>query len=112
MIPSGACLLPAQLEDLFRRLEAVEIEVPVGALRRLVDLDQGEGRAGHDQRRIAGRRAQDGAGERGLAGAELALQPDDVAGFQARGQGGAELLGRGLVGEGQRKSRHLAMPAF
>ena len=60
-------------------LEAVEVEMPEDAARRVVDLDQGEGRAGHDQRRIARGGAQDGAGQRGLADAEPALQGHDVA---------------------------------
>src|SRR5258708_29063037 len=68
----GQGVFPAQLEDLLGRLETIEVEVPKGALRRLVNLDQGEGRAGHDQLVVAGRGAQDGAGQRGLAAAEVA----------------------------------------
>src|SRR6266481_7697633 len=49
----GARLFPAQFEHLLRLLQAVEVEMPEDAHRRVVDLDQGEGRAGHDQRRIA-----------------------------------------------------------
>src|SRR5262249_24333613 len=82
----GQRFLPAQFIDLFGRFEAIEVEVPVGAARRLVDLDQGEGRTGHDQVRIAGRGAQDGAGERGLAAAEFAIEADDVARAQALGE--------------------------
>ena len=57
--------------------------MPEGAARRLVDLDQGEGRAGHDQVGIARCGAQDGAGKRRLADAELALQSDDIAALRA-----------------------------
>src|SRR5690349_18417351 len=45
----GARFLPAQLVDLLGFLEAIEVEVPEDAARRVVDLGQGEGRAGHDQ---------------------------------------------------------------
>ena len=59
----GARLFPPQFEDLLGRLQAVKIEMPEDAGRRLVDLDQREGRAGHDQcrdrpRRRAGWRAR------------------------------------------------------
>src|SRR5258708_5628804 len=60
----GQRFFPAQLEDLLRRLQAIEVEMPIGAARRFIDLDQGEGGAGHDQGGIAGCGAQDGAGNR------------------------------------------------
>src|SRR5471030_20797 len=108
----GAGLLPAELEDLVGRFEAIEIEMPEGALRRVVDLDQRESRAGHDQPGIARNSAQDGTGKRRLAGAQAALQRHEVAGPQAPGQGGAQPLGGGFIRQGQRKSRHLSMPTF
>src|SRR5690242_17685924 len=61
----GQGIFPAELVDLFGRLQAIEIEMPKGAALSLIDLEQGEGRAGHDQVGIAGCRAQDGAGQRG-----------------------------------------------
>src|SRR5215475_6469579 len=70
----GPRFLPAQLEDLLGRLQPVEVKMPEGAARRIVDFDQGEGRAWHDQRRIPGGRAQNGPRQRRLAGAQAALQ--------------------------------------
>jgi hypothetical protein len=45
----------------------------------LVDLHEGEGRARHLLRAAA--RADKSAGKRGFAGAEIALQCDDIANF-------------------------------
>src|SRR5216683_5580908 len=102
----GTRLLPAQFEHLLGCLQAVKIEMPVHTGRRLVDLGQGEGGAGHDQRRIARSGAQDGTGERGFADAQPALQGHDVARPQAPGEGGPQPFRGGFVRQGKRKSRH------
>jgi len=48
---------------------------------------------------LAGR-AQQPAHQRGLAGAEIAFQPDRQAGTQVRGQGGPQGKGIGFGGQG------------
>ena len=64
-----------------------------------IGLDQGEGGGRHFERRIVGDRANQGAGEGRLAGAEAPRQQDRVA----RPQAGGDILGkgggRGFVGE-------------
>ena len=67
---------------------------------RLVGLDQGEGRAGCF-RFGAGEAAYQRACERGLAGAEIAVERDDVARAGVLGQPLAEGCGVGLAGERQ-----------
>ena len=69
--------------------------------RRVVALHQREGRAGHLQRGIAGCGAQKRTGEGGLAGAELALQQDRIAGARQCGDLAAS------EGLGGRKARQL-----
>src|SRR5262245_8409351 len=49
----GARLFPAQFEDLLRRLQAIEVEVPERPAPCVVDLDQREGGAWYDQSGIA-----------------------------------------------------------
>ena len=53
--------------------------------RQLVGLHQREGRARHLDRLVVGEIADQRAGERGLAGAEIARQRDQVAGLERGG---------------------------
>ena len=64
-----------------------------------IGLDQREGRARHFQRGIVGERADEGAGEGGLAGAEPAGERHDVARREAGGDVLGEGGGRRLVGQ-------------
>ena len=89
----------ADVVELVGRADAVEIGMEHGPARCLVALQQGEGRARRLELRVLGELAQDGAGEQGLAGAEMAGERDDVAGLQDRGEIAGERDGRGLVGE-------------
>ena len=82
-----------------RPVQPPQVEMMHRAERRVVALHQGEGRARHLQRRIAGGGAQEGAGERGLAGAELAFQQDRIARPRQGGHRGGERLGRREVGQ-------------
>ena len=59
--------------------EAIEIEVRHRHARRRVALHQREGRARDLLVLVAGERMDDGAGERRLAGAELAAQREEIA---------------------------------
>src|SRR5215831_4994106 len=102
----GPRFLPAQLEDLLGRLQAVEVKMPEDAARRIVDFDQGEGRAWHDQRRIPRGGAQNGPCQRRLAGAQAALQGNDVARPKTPGERGAQALGCSFVRQEERMGRH------
>jgi len=72
--------------------------MPDGQLRSLVGLDQGEGRTWRF-RFGTGEAADQRAGERGLAGAEIAVECYDVARAGMPGQPLAESCGLGLAGE-------------
>ena len=89
----------AELVDLALGAQPVEVGVEDAEAVALVGLDQREGRRRHVERRVAHQRADDGAGERGLAGAEAAREQDQVAGPQHRRELCAERGGRGIVGE-------------
>ena len=104
-----AGLVPAEFVQRVGSAQPPQIEMVHRTERGLVALHQGEGGAGHLQRRVAGRGAQEGAGEGRLAGTERAFQQDDVALARQRRHGGGEVLGRGrgLAGRsgGRRASR-------
>src|SRR5262245_644707 len=100
----SACLFPAQFEDLLRALQAIEVEVPKRTAPHLVDLDQREGGAGHDQSGIARSGTQDRTGQGSLADAEAALQGDHITRPETPGQRSPQPLRGGFVGQGKRKS--------
>lgn len=79
--------------------DPVEIEMRDRAEVSLVRLHNGEGRAGHilDD----ARRAQEGAGEFGLAGAEIAPERKAVAGPGQYRQPAGKVLGRRQIRQGQ-----------
>ena len=97
---SGQRLVEADLVDLVRSGQPVEVEMGDRQSRQRIGLNQREGRARHLDARVVGDGADEGAGEGGLAGAEIAVERDHVAGGERRrhilGEGG----GRRLVGEG------------
>src|SRR6185437_9136890 len=100
----GQRVLNTQLPALLRRGQTVEVEMPDGRpAGEGVDLDQGEGRAGHFFV-FRAKGADEGTGEGGLAAAEVAGQADDVAGArtgrQAPGEAGGGGLVRQIQGEG------------
>ena len=95
-------LVPAEFGEFGGILDAKQVGVndrELGAVldHAVVDLKQREGRARHLERLVAGQRADEGAGEGGLAAAELAREGDEVAGLQQRGDVGGERHGRALV---------------
>src|SRR3546814_7991776 len=76
---AGQGLREAELLDFGSAVEAVEIEVPDRRRAALVDLHEREGRARHllgGGARRAGQRTNKGAGERCLAGTEVAEKRD------------------------------------
>jgi hypothetical protein len=89
-------LVEADLIGLVRIAEPVEVEMGQGKARGVIELDQGEGRAG-DLLVRGGQGADQGAGEGRLSGPQRPAQADGLAGPQAGGQGGAEGLGSRLV---------------
>src|SRR5690348_11304706 len=93
----GQRVLDAQLPALLGRGQAVEIEMPDRrAAGKGIDLDQGEGRARHFLvSRAEG--TDEGAGEGGLAAAEIAGEADDVAHPRAGRQAPGEAGGGGFV---------------
>ena len=78
----GRDVVEAELGELGRPGQPVEIGVHQREARQLIGLHQGEGRARHFDRLVAGEMADQGAGESGLAGAEIAGQRDQVAGLE------------------------------
>src|ERR1700752_1341699 len=82
-------VLDAELPGFLRRFQAVKVEMPDRRLTKLVDLHQCEGRARHLLRTVA--RTDEAACKTRLAGAEIALQGDDIANLgecrNSRGQG-------------------------
>src|SRR5882757_7248510 len=79
--------------------------------RQIVALHQGESRARHFQRLVAGEIADHCACRRGLAGAEIPRQRNDIAGADQQRQIGHQLCGRGFVRERQRECRWLGHSA-
>ena len=86
-------------------VDAVEVGVDQTEGRKIVALRQREGRARHLQRIVAGEIADHRARRRGLAGAEIARQRDDVAGSDQQREIGHQMRGRGLVRQRDRECR-------
>ena len=103
--PSASCLGEAELVELGRRADAVEIEMR-DRQPCLIGLHEREGRARHVERGVAGQRPHQRARQRGLAGAEIALQRDDVAGTKRGGDVLAEQRGRFLIRQDAFDRRH------
>src|SRR5262249_38240609 len=88
-------LVKAELLGVLRSLEAIEVEMRDEPAPSLVGLNQAEGRARH----LLGdaERANEGAGKRRLAAAELTGKGNDIAGAGELGQGLGKRGGGGLV---------------
>src|SRR5262245_23179580 len=98
-------VVEAELGELRRSRQAVEVGMDQWKLWQLVDLHQREGRARHLDRRVAGEIADERAHERGLAGPEIARERDEVAGFQRIGDVDGEPAGGVLIGQRHREAR-------
>ena len=79
--------------------QPVEVGVEDAEAAALVGLHQREGRRRHLEAGVGHQRADDRAGEGGLARTEVAREQDQVAGPQDRREPCAESCGRGVVGE-------------
>src|SRR5436305_12444482 len=84
--------------------------------RHFVDLHQSESRAGHLDGLVAGEMADERAGESSFAGAEVAGQGDEIAGFERASDIGGEALRRLLVRQchaiacaARRRQKHLGL---
>jgi len=86
-------VLEAELVELRGVAQAIEVGMGHGEGGQLVALDEREGRT-RDLDRRAGERSDQGAGDFGFAAAELALEGDEVARPQERGEARRQLLGR------------------
>ena len=94
----------AEFGELGRPRQPVEIGMHHGKTRQLVGLHQRERRARHFDGFIAGEMADERAGKGGLAGAEIAGQRDQVAGFDQRGDVEHQSMRCPLVGERHREA--------
>ena len=90
--------------QLARIIDAIEIGVDKRK-RQIVALRQREGRARHFERVVVGEIADHGARRRGLAGAEIARQRDDVAGADQQREVGHQMRRRRLVRQRHRECR-------
>ena len=95
-------LVEAELVDLRRIGQAIEVGVGDCQAAGGIGLYQREGRARHLERRVVGERAQQRPRQRRLAGAEIALEAHHVARRQRHGDVLGEADGRRLVGQRQR----------
>lgn len=88
----GACerILQAELPSVVRLLQPVEIDMPEFAAFAIIGLNQGVSGAG-DFVGIASPGFDRAARQRGLAGAQIAAEADDVAGPDPLSQPAAEL---------------------
>ena len=93
----GDSLVPAQIVELARAAEPVEIGVDDRSPRRVIDLHQGEGRAGRLEIAHPGQGPDQASGEGRLARAEIAGQADEVAGLEPCGLGCGDFQHRRLV---------------
>ena len=93
-------ILPVQFGQRIGPIQPPQIVVKDRTNFRVVDLHQGEGRAGHLHRRIVRRRAQERPGQRGLAGAQRTFQQDAVARRAPASQARGQRFGRGKIGQG------------
>ena len=101
---AGDRLAETQFVEFRGRAKPVEVEMG-DRQPRLVDLHQREGRARHFEIGLIGHRPHQGARQRRLAGAEIALQSDDIAGAQHRGDILAKQRGCVLVRQDARESQ-------
>jgi hypothetical protein len=90
-------LVPPQFFQPGGTVQPPQIEMMNRAQAGFVFLDQGEGRAGHLQRRIAGGGAQEGARERALAGPQWPFQQHGIADPREPSQRGGKRLRRRQV---------------
>ena len=100
--PAGCHVLASRkplLIEIRKQLEAeaVEIGMEEGKGMGVVTLRERKGRARHFERFILGKISDHGACGRGLAGAEIARQRDDVAGTDQQRKVGHQLCGCGLI---------------
>ena len=106
-------IVEAEFVDLGVGREAIEIGMEHRHAGLVIALHQREGRARNVEAVIALRHgADEGARQRGLAGAEIALQEDDDAGPCEERQRGAEGLERLRSGEVKRRDRASGGEAF
>ena len=98
-------IVEAKLGELARTLQPVQVGVHHREARQVVGLHQREGRARHRDVRIVGEIADHGAGEGGLAGAEIAGQRHQIAGLERRRDVGDEAHRGLLVGERHGEAR-------
>ena len=82
-------------------VESIKIKVIQNIPRNHINFNQCVGRA--LDRAFAAQRAQQSAGERSLAGAEVAMQVDFQAGYQRRRQCSAQRKSGGLAGKREGK---------
>ena len=97
-------LVEAELGKLARVRHAIEVGMHHREARQLVGLHQREGRARHLDRGIVGEMADQRARERGLAGAEIARQRDEIAGLEHGRDVDREALRRALVRKHDREA--------
>ena len=95
----GEGIVEADLVELARIGEAIEVEMRYGQPAGGIGLHEREGRARHLQPGIVGKRPDQRPREGRLAGAERPGERDEVAGLQRRGDVLGERHGRRLVGE-------------
>lgn len=97
----GKVFIQTRIEIFFRLVEPIEIKVIEVYSRNWMNFNQGVGGA-LDRAVLAGG-TQQAAHQRGLAGAEVAFEPDHAARGDGGGQLAAEIERGGFVGEWQRK---------
>src|SRR5580704_15609859 len=94
----GEGVLDPELIRVLRLFEPIQVEMPYRRSgKRLVNLDQSKGRAGHFASSDPG--ADKGEGEGGLAAAQRPTQPDHIALARMAGEIGGERAGCRLVGQ-------------
>ncbi len=98
---SGKVFIEARIKILFRLVEPIEIKVIEVYSRNWMNFNQGVGGAFHRAALASG--AKQAAHEGGLAGAEVAFEPDHASGRDHGCQTATEFQGGGFVGKRQRK---------
>ncbi len=92
-------LAQTSIDKLFRVVETIKIKVIPVYVRNYVNFNQRVGRAFH--RPLMTERSKHGAHQRGLARAQVPVQPDHCACIEQRRQAPSQRNRRGLVGQGQ-----------
>ena len=90
-------VVPSQLHQLLPAAEAIEIRVDDGAGRALIGLHEREGGARNLEVGIVRQQADEGAGERCLAGAEPTRQRHEIACAQLIHENPGETFGRRVI---------------